>query len=90
MFLVAFCLAGLIPTPGAWSDLRSQWLDAATAAVICIVFLIITARTFWKGGPLTGLQASLLCLIFGTILVLMVRELFTSMLFLQQVRNLHR
>ena len=89
MFFVAFVVAGFIPTPGSWSDVRSQWLDAAVVAVICILFIITSAGTYWRGGPLTGLQASLLCLIFGAIFVFMARELFTSMLFLREVRSHH-
>ena len=48
-----------------------------------------TARIYWRGGSLTGLQASLLCFIFGALLVFMMRELFISMLFLHEVKSLH-
>jgi hypothetical protein len=89
LFFTAFCLACLIPTPGAWSDVRPQWLGAAAATVICIIFLGTTARIYWRGGSLTGLQASLLCFIFGALLAFMMRELFISMLFLHEAKSLH-
>ena len=89
MFSAAFVVACVIPTPDSWSDVRSQWLPAAVVAAVCIVFVITSAITYWRGGPLTGLQASLLCLIFGVILVLMARELFVSAHFLRDVRSTH-
>ena len=90
VFFVAYWLSSFIPTPGSWSDVRSQWLDAAVVAVLCVVFLVTTARTYWSRGPLTGFQATLLCLIFGVVLVFMARELFVSAMFLRDVRNSHR
>lgn len=90
MFFVAFCLSSFIPTPGSWSDVRSQWLGAAVVAIICVAFLVATARTYWSRGPLTGVQATLLCFIFGVVLVFMARDLFMSAMFLREVRSSRR
>jgi hypothetical protein len=86
-FFVALCLGGLVPTPGSWSDVRSQWLGAAVVAAVCIAFLFVTAFSYWNRTTLTGLQATLLALMFGLVLVLMVRELYASAVFLRQVRS---
>ena len=34
MFLGAWCLGGMVPTLGAWSEVRSQWLGAAIVAAV--------------------------------------------------------
>jgi Ca2+/H+ antiporter len=86
-FFVAFCLGGLVRTPGSWSDVRSQWLGAALVAVVCVAFLVVTGFSYWGRSTLTGFQATLLALIFGAVLVLMVRELYASAVFLRQVRS---
>lgn len=89
MFFIAFCLGGLTPTPRAWSDIRSQWLGAAAISVVCVGFLSATARAYWGRGSLTGLQAALLSIIFGSVLIFAARELFVSALFLREVRSRH-
>src|SRR5664280_2389103 len=88
MFLGAFCVADLLPM-GGWSDVRSKWLNAASDAAICIIFLIAAVRTYWKGGHLTGLQTSLLCLLFGSILIFAARQLYADMVFLGELRRRH-
>ena len=87
IFFVASGFAWLIPTPGSWSDIRSQWFGTAWVAVLCIVFIIVSVRSFRRSGSLTGVQATLLCLIFGLIFVFAARELFVSAQFLQEVRR---
>ncbi len=89
IFFVVSFIACQLPTPGEWSDIRSQWLPAALVAAICVVLIVVTAVTYWRGGPLCGLQASLLGLIFGLVLVFMLRELYVSALFLRVVRSSH-
>ena len=89
MFFSAVCVSSLIPTPGSWSDVRSQWLGPALIAAVCIVFLVATAHTYSIHGPLTGFQAVLLSMFFGVVLIFIGRELYVSALFLREVRGHH-
>jgi len=86
-FFVAFSLGGLVPTPGSWSDVQSQWLDATVIGIICIAFLVATAFSYWVRSTLSDLQATLLTLIFGAVLVVVTRELYASAVFLRHVRG---
>lgn len=81
-------IAALLPL-GGWSDVRSQWRNAALIAAVCGLFLVLSAYCYWNRGSLSGLQTSLLCLIFGCMFVYMGQELYTDMLFFQELRNRH-
>jgi hypothetical protein len=83
IFFAAFCIAGLIPTPGAWSDVRSQWLTPLLTALLCVAFLIVTAWSYWKTKSLSGLQAILMALLLGTLLLFVVHDLSTCIQFLK-------
>ena len=87
MFFVAFCVAGAVPTPGSWTDLRSQWLSPTLIAIVCLIFIITTAVTYWRGTLLTGFQASLLFSLFGILLAYMIRDVFVSIIFLRDVES---
>ena len=82
MFFVAVCASGFVPTPGAMSDVRSQWLGYAVLVLVCVICLTVTVYTYFSGGPLAGIQALILTLVIGTVLVFAARELFDSALFL--------
>lgn len=87
MFFGAWCFGGMVPTPGAWSDGRPQWLGAAIMAAVCVGFIIGTGRTYRRGGLLTHLQAAILGLVFTVVLVGMTSELVLSAKFLREVRR---
>jgi hypothetical protein len=74
---------------GGWSDVRSHWRSAALLTVICALFLMVSAYLYWHGGFLSGLQASLLCFVFGCMFVLGAQELYTDMLFFRELRSRH-
>jgi hypothetical protein len=85
MFFVAFTFAGVIPTPGAWSDSRSEWLPAIAVMFSALIFLFATHLTYWRGGPLTRVQAWLLSIIFGAVFVMVMPSLYESILFMREV-----
>jgi hypothetical protein len=87
IFFAAFFLTGLLPTPGAWSDVRSKWLNAAADTAVCIIFLVAVVRGYFASGSLTGLQATLLGLIFATFLAGAAFRLIESIRFLQEPRG---
>ena len=89
MFFVALVVACELPTPGSWSDVRSQWIPTAVSVAVSIAFIIASAVTYRRRGPLTGIQASLLCLIFGATLIFAATELLSSIAFLREVRSRH-
>lgn len=86
MFLAALYGPALLPL-GGWSEVRSRWLNAAAMVVVCVIFAIAAVCAFWKGGSLSGMQTTLLCLISGFFLVLAAQEIYADMLFLQELRN---
>lgn len=89
MFLGAWCLGGMVPTLGAWSEVRSQWLGAAIVAAVCVGSIIVTVCTYRRGGLLTRLQATILGLVFMFVLVGMVWKLVDSANFLREVGRSH-
>jgi len=89
MFFVAFVVACELPTPDSWSDVRSQWMPAAVSVAVSIAFIVASTVTYWRRGPLTGIQASLLCVIFGAVLIFAATELLTYIAFLREVRSRH-
>src|ERR1041385_2663204 len=82
LFLAALCIAGLIPGPGAWSDIRSDRLSPMLVAVISFLFLVFTVYLHFWARLLNGVQASLLCLVFGGLLVVAGHDFFESIMFL--------
>jgi len=52
-------------------------------------FVALSAYLYWHRGFLSGLQASLLCLAFGCMLVFGAQELYSDMLFFRELRNHH-
>jgi hypothetical protein len=86
MYFAALLMADLLPL-GGWSDVRSKWLNAVADTTVCVVFLIAAGWSYYKRRLLSGLQSSLLCLIFGSLLVFSAQQLYTDMLFLQERRD---
>lgn len=87
LFLGAFAFAREVPTPGSWSDVRSQRLPAALASSICVAFIVAVALTYSRGGPLSGFQTMVLCVIFGGIFAFMACELFSSVQFMRKIER---
>ena len=88
MFLAALFFVDLLPM-GGWSDVRSKWLNAAADTAVCIIFFVAAVRAYYASGSLTGLQAILLCCVFGAVLVGATVGLVESIRFLQDLRNRH-
>ena len=86
-FLVALFLASIVPTPGAWSDTRSQWVAPAAAAIVALLFLFAAQWTYWHGRAINRLQVWILSLVFGAVLVAVAIELRDCILFLQSAPN---
>ena len=89
MFFAAIFLTGLVPTPGAWSDVRSEWLNGAADTAVCIIFLVAVVRGYFASGSLAGLQATLLGFIFAAFLAGAAFRLVESIRFLQELRSQH-
>lgn len=85
MFFVASCFASLIPTPGSWSDTRSQWLSPAAMAFTALIFLFTAQWIYWRGGPLGRVQIWVLSVLFGAVLVLVVSSLWECIAFMRDV-----
>jgi len=87
IFLVAFMIAACLPTPGAWSDRKSQWLGDAFFAPISFALFIATNWIFKRKGLVFKLQAVLLWLLFGFAFVTSTCGLFVSVSFLREVHD---
>ena len=88
-FFVVLYLASIVPTPGAWSDMRSQWAAPAAIAFVALLFLFATHWTYWHSKAITRLQVWILSLLFGAVLVVVVFALRECIVFSRGVPN-HR
>jgi hypothetical protein len=84
-FFVAFVLAGLLPTPGAWSDTRSQWVAPGAIALTAVMFLFIVQWDYRRRRLLSRSQVWILSALFAAVLVLISFSLWESVTFLRSV-----
>lgn len=87
-FLAAFFLAALIPTPGAWSDVRSQWASPAAVTLTVFCFLFAAQWHFWRGRRLSPLQLWILSVLCGAVLALAAYSLWECVAFPREVSRL--
>lgn len=86
LFFAGGLIASLLPTPGSWSDVRSQWLPLAVMTVINFCLLIAIFWIYRRAGPVFKVQAVILWLIIGSALIACLYGLYDSFAFLRQVR----
>jgi hypothetical protein len=89
-YILAFLLAGsicsILPTPGSWSDGRSQWVPAAALAPVAAALFVVTFRIYRRSGTTFKIQAVILWAIFGATLMASAFSLYDSVTFLREVR----
>lgn len=83
LFFAAFILAAMIPTPGAWSDIRSQWAGLGAVALIATIFLFLVQWDYWRRGLLNCLQVCLLSAVFAAVLAVVGLLLWEGITFLR-------
>ena len=76
-FLAAF-VSGLFHTPGAWSDVHSQWFPALVRAVASLGLFIATHWVYLRSRP----EAIALWFVFGTMFTDSLYTLVVSQRFL--------
>jgi len=86
LFLVDMKLCCCLPTPGSWSDGRSQWLPQAAAAVTAICLCIAVHWVYRRQGFIFKIQAVMLWLLFGTVMAGSAYGVYDSLTFLREVR----
>jgi hypothetical protein len=85
--IIVYVIAGLLPTPGAWSDTRSQWMPVAVLAPASLALFIATHWIFRRDGRVFKLQAIILWTLFGFVFLVSVFTLYESAEFLREVRR---
>lgn len=68
-FLICWLIGSSLPTPGQYSHLPSRWVDSAAVIVVCMGFLVTVVRLFRRGRRLGGAQTTILCILFGWVLI---------------------
>jgi hypothetical protein len=81
----AMMVSAQLPTPGSWSDGRSQWLPPAAIAITTVCLFVATFRIYRRPGVLSKIQSVILWLIFGVVLIAAIDSLYESWLFLREV-----
>ena len=89
LFLLASMVSSLLPTPDSWSDIRSQWLPSAAIALTTACLFIATFWIYQRPGFVFKIQAVILWLLFGAVLIGAIYSLFESFAFLREVRASH-
>ena len=87
MFFIGFAIAGLLPTPGSWSDTRSQWLPLVAIALIDVIFALSAGLDYHRHGLLSRSQISILSLLFGTVFLFTSLSLWECIAFRLAIRN---
>ena len=87
MFFVAFTIAGLLPTPGSWSDSRSHWLPLVAIALIDLLFLMAAHWDYHRLALLSRLQVWILSLLLGTLFLLTIVSLWECIAFRLAIRK---
>jgi hypothetical protein len=86
IFIAAAIASSLLPTPGSWSDTRSQWLPPTAMALIASGLFVACFWIYCRPGLVFKIQAVMLWLLFGAVLVIALREVYESFTFLRDVR----
>src|SRR5438045_3965898 len=85
IFWALSCIASFIPTPGGWSDIRSQWLPPGLIAFASLGFLFTAQWSYWRGGQVRDLQAWALSIVFASACVMAAASLWEDVTFLRDV-----
>lgn len=89
VFFIAAFVSSLLPTPGSWSDVRSQWLPPAAIVLTTVCSLIWSIQIFRRAGFSMRFQAFILWLLFAVVLSAATYSLIESLTFLREVRGSH-
>ena len=89
VFVVAMIVCGLLPTPGSWSDSRSQWLPPAVMGLTALSLFVASFWVYRRPGFIFKIQAVILWLLFGAVLIIAAYSVYESFTFLRDVRASH-
>jgi len=84
VFFIAAFVSSLLPTPGSWSDVRSQWLPAAAIVLTTLSSLFWSIQIFRRGGFAMRSQAVILWVLFAVVLSAAIYSVFESFMFLRE------
>jgi hypothetical protein len=87
--IIAMQICSLLPTPGSWSDSRSEWLPGAAMAFCAVSLFVATFRIYRRFGFVFKIQAAILWFIFGAVFIGALMTLYESFTFLSDVRASH-
>jgi hypothetical protein len=89
--LIVFLLGGLVcsilPTPDSWSDARSHWLPPAAVGLMAACLFIASFWIYRRSGMVFKIQALILWLLLGAVVIGATCALYDSFLFLREVRD---
>jgi hypothetical protein len=86
LYLIAMLVCSSLPTPGSWSDTRSQWLPSAAMVVCACALFVASLRIYRRIGLIFKAQALFLWFLFGAAFLVGVISLYESFTFLRVVR----
>ena len=86
LFFAGGLTASLLPTPGSWSDLRSQWLPLVAMTLMNFCLLVASFWIYRRPGPVFKVQAVILWLVIGSALIAGLYGLYDSIAFLREIR----
>ncbi len=89
VFFAASSIAVALPTPGSWSDRRSQWIPAVALAVTALATFVAGHWIFRRRGVLFKVQALIVWGLCGVVLVGSISSLYESWVFLSEVGGNH-
>jgi len=80
-------VASLLPTPGSWSDRRSQWVPGVVIAASMGCLFVATFRIYRKPGLVFKLQSVLLWLLCGGVFLAAIYSVYESFIFLREAHG---
>jgi hypothetical protein len=86
-FLFIVVVASMLPTPGSWSDMRSDWLPPAIIAPTALCLMMANFRIYRRPGFLFKIQAVILWFLFGGIFAAAVCDLYESYQFFHAAKD---
>ncbi len=89
IFFLASVVATSLPTPGEWSDYRSQWMPSAALATVSLVLCVATHWLYRRPSLLFKLQAIALWLLFGYMCGESLLPLYESATFFRELHRRH-
>jgi F0F1-type ATP synthase membrane subunit a len=87
VFVFSATVCSLLPTPNSWSDVRSQWVPSAAIALLALCLIVASIWIYRRSGQVFKIQAIILWVVFGGVLIAAACDLYASIGFLKEVRG---